>query len=1128
MKLSLVLLVCGVLSGLCPAARAAQPIEQFVIRNVTAIKSVILEGRIEDAKVQAQEFQQALARLGGAEHPVALEALVMVGDLHRATGGLTEAERIYQHVMGVLRKHGALGTNSDAYVTGRIGMLRLAQNRVTEAGEAIRRSLGLMDKLKTPPTASNYTTVLDALCSVYEAQGKYQDYAQTAARVVELCKKREPGGLDHLSALIKHAKALISETRLQDALNQLLAAKKIAEQQKSPASLAVIVCWMGKVVAILGDPVKAEELVRQARTYFTQGKGTQEMEAEIQGLLAILCSNNGKLEEAEALATALTKAPESIPGALTRRANAFSVLAGVAARRQDIAKARHWMDMAMSAAEKAFGKTHPELASFLFDLSDLLGVLSDTALSLPMAERALAIRKEKFGKGNSSIAISQYQVALLYSGLGRHEDAARLLKEAEAVLTKNLGKLHMRTLQCRLARGCLVFASRPDAAAAREALEIAEGMLRDLPADAPPGNKEAVLRLVTISHLRMGNAEAAVKAAEQMCASQRLYLSPSAAAGDISNRFRVGALLRAGRHEEGRAVYLAWSDALNEAVDKLAFSMNARQLGQLKATDGVFVPPVLLEDGPLLFQAIQRYKGLFMRLIEREKRLLNKAGQDARTRPMAEKISTLSSELRRQWLQQTGDTQKTTQLTTQIEQATQELLKKLPEPELDRQEMTPEELTKHLPADGALIDIVRCTFDLEAPEPGQRYAAVVLRPGEPVRFVALGDAAMIDETWERYATAVENFGDADGRILTGYHKPGASEVADFDKISLSLYDKALRPLLEACGNAAEIFLVPDGIYHQIPVAGLRDEAGSFVCEKRFVRVLSHCTDLTRPATPMRQDTNATLLGGIDYANASPVSKHKSGETNAPAARGAIATGLDFKRDYSLQGAKEEVATLNIVLGSRGVSSKLLKETATESTLRGLRAPDILHIATHSHSLKRPPFSGSSVPDVNSLLPAHEPDSLMTSTLWLAGALKTFRAWENGTFPPLADDGVLLAGEAAELNLAGTQLVALSACSSGQGEARGGIGLYGLKQAFFDAGAQNVLVTHWVLSDKKDTIELIRLFYEKFLEIRDPARALHEVQRDLLVQRSRDSDALTAVYFASPFTVTGRTVPSAGR
>ena len=73
---------------------------------------------------------------------------------------------------------------------------------------------------------------------------------------------------------------------------------------------------------------------------------------------------------------------------------------------------------------------------------------------------------------------------------------------------------------------------------------------------------------------------------------------------------------------------------------------------------------------------------------------------------------------------------------------------------------------------------------------------------------------------------------------------------------------------------------------------------------------------------------------------------------------------------------------------------------------------------------------------------------LLSGLALAGAN---RAGKPDT--PDADDGILTAEEIATQDLDGVQLVVLSACETGLGQAAGGEGLLGLQRAFQSAGAR---------------------------------------------------------------------------
>jgi len=145
--------------------------------------------------------------------------------------------------------------------------------------------------------------------------------------------------------------------------------------------------------------------------------------------------------------------------------------------------------------------------------------------------------------------------------------------------------------------------------------------------------------------------------------------------------------------------------------------------------------------------------------------------------------------------------------------------------------------------------------------------------------------------------------------------------------------------------------------------------------------------------------------------------------------------------------------------------------ASESALKQMNAPNILHIATHGFFLEDPKRTQTSEHAQENMRGAN-PESgvqnqLLRSGLALAGANLRHTSPEKG---------ILTALEASNLNLLGTKLVTLSACDTGLGAVRNGEGVYGLRRAFVLAGSESVVMSLWPVSDYA-TREIMVSYYK---------------------------------------------------
>jgi tetratricopeptide (TPR) repeat protein len=111
-------------------------------------------------------------------------------------------------------------------------------------------------------------------------------------------------------------------------------------------------------------------------------------------------------------------------------------------------------------------------------------------------------------------------------------------------------------------------------------------------------------------------------------------------------------------------------------------------------------------------------------------------------------------------------------------------------------------------------------------------------------------------------------------------------------------------------------------------------------------------------------------------------------------------------------------------------------------------------------------------------------------------------------------GFLHSYEIADLHLP-AQLVVLSACRSGLGQALRGEGLLGLTQSFFTAGASRVIVSLWDVDDQATALLMERFYRELLGGHRSPAAALRAAQLAL-----RADPSWASPYFWAGFELQG--------
>lgn len=284
-------------------------------------------------------------------------------------------------------------------------------------------------------------------------------------------------------------------------------------------------------------------------------------------------------------------------------------------------------------------------------------------------------------------------------------------------------------------------------------------------------------------------------------------------------------------------------------------------------------------------------------------------------------------------------------------------------------------------------------------------------------------------------------------------------------------------MLNAIGNARNVYFAPDGLLHLLAVEYLLPETlrGRNVCRLTTTR------RLTGRHTGVRTDS-MLACGGVDYKTSQPSANTDDVNDNiAYANMSAVAPGLPY-----LNGSKAEVDSLRAIRGENHNDTLLCASNASESALRTLMGKyHIVHIATHGY------FTEAATAETD-IRPLASDEQLSKNCLFLSGAERNLH---NPEFNPVSLDGILSARELAEMNLSQTDLMVLSACQTGLGFVTPD-GVAGLQRGLKAAGVKALVVSLWKVDDQATAI-LMKALISNLDKGMDLTEAFREARQHLM-------------------------------
>jgi tetratricopeptide (TPR) repeat protein/CHAT domain-containing protein len=1052
----------------------------------------------------------------GPEHPGTATSLNNLGELYMKTRDYAKAEPLLQRALKINEK--ASGPEHPATATSLNNLAGLYQQKgdYAKAESLFQQALKIREKVlgaEHPATAQT----LNNLAQLYYST---RDYAKAEPLLQRALKIREkvlgpehPGtaqSLNNLAGLYQqkgdYAKA---EPLLQRAL-------KIREKVLGPdhAGTAESLNNLGELYNVMGDYAKAEPLLQRALKIKEKALGPEHPgTAESLNNLAWIYYSLGNYAKAEPLFQRALKIREKALGS-EHPLTAVSLDGLALAYREmgDYAKAEPLFQRALKTDEKALGPEHPGTATVLRDLAWLYMWMGDYAKAEPLFQRALKVREKALGPDHPNTAQSLDNLASLYDETGDHAKAEPLYQRALKIREKTLGPEHNLTASSLNNLASLYMKAGEYAKAEplyQRALKIVE---KTVGPDHPYYTASSLNNLASLYQNTGEYAKAepldqrALKIREKTLGPEHPWTAQS-----LNNL----AELYVGMGNPKEALHLATEARRakeKHLSDIFSFTSEQQRLAFQKETKPYDLPGTL-GNAPELAETVLRQKGVVLDSLL-EDRLVAEASGDRKQREMIEQLRAAKQRLTQLQLEVPKDLSEQAQkqraaekekLSAEVEQLEGGLARQVAGLGKARRALsvTVRQVQSALSKQAALIELLRYSHYLGKDKYEPRYGAILMGASGGPSWVPLGSAAEIEKNIGLYQKSVR----------------GKTDEATLSSVVKALNNQVWAPIEKALpAGTTTVIVSPDAELSFVSFATLVGSDDKFLAEKYSIRYVASGRDLLREAkAPAGLQTTMRVFANPDFGGMATA--QQVDQKNVVALRSVEMRNLQGILLPSLPGTEKEAAELETRVKKSGWQPQAyLGPNATKAELRKVSSPRILHLATHGFFLPEvelgdqeinPLQRGEDIPKAKLVNPMHR------SGLALAGAQRTLQAWAKGEVPPIENDGIVTAEDIGGLKLDSTWLVVLSACDTGGGEARAGEGVIGLRRGFIQAGAQNLLMTLWPISDMT-TVQIMLDFYDAALKGGNAPQALADTERDWLVKLRKERGLLDAVRLAGPF------------
>jgi CHAT domain-containing protein len=1004
-----------------------------------------------------------------------------LGSLYRDLGRCREAERIYLRCLGILEAGHGKDSIETAKTSNELAIVYDRMNEYAQSDKLYSRSLTIAEA----KYGRNHIALVDFLDDwgrSYIAQGKYVKAEEVLMRGLRINEKEFGAGHPSVLSLLEDLASLYGETgrygESEAVLQNILKINKAHPERFNDFSVSRTLGNLGLLYQSMGNLKESEEFLKKSHDMAVTllGKNHPDIATSLNNF-GVLYQMKGELKEAE-----------------------------------------RYFSKSLAAKKSIFGDDHPETAGAMVNIAELYRSIGDFSSAEKSLSTALGICRRKLGDGHPNTSKCLNNLAVVQTSMGKYQEALKHLDASIAVTRLSLGEKHPEHA-LSLANQASLYLMMGDY---RKSISIIDNLLKIHVENFGENNPRAALLLSNLAWANLMMED--YREAEQLlhrCLRiynnsvtkehpERIKNLAAMSMAQLSAKKSDSAINYARQATAGRKELLRTVLSFASENQRLEFQRTQRSDSMMYT----------LADGPELADLVLCTKGIVLASLL-EDRLTTQTSSKPATKERVSRMMVAKRRLNKLRLEinknrsPKGLKQAQKELITvknEVDQIQKELAVKLTGYGMARRSLSikAKDVQSVLPEGQTLIEYVQYEQYMGKNRFEPHYGAIVILPQKKPIWLRLNSVDVIDNLLARSTPSNQVSGKA------------------FEEILRELYDKLVAPILKVIPRGTQtLILSPDGRLNFLSFATVLTEKNRFLCEDYSIKYVSSGRDLL--STKKTQPSKADLLVFANPSfNEKPegMASTKGGAVNLSSLeRDELRGTLKFN---ALLGTQKEADYLESHAEGWMLQPKVYSEQrATEAAINDIHSPHILHLATHGFFLAEE--KPKEQVQLNNLMqgsngqkkyPGLARNPMYRSGLALAGAQKTLDAWAKDEVPPTETDGILTAAEASLLDLEDTWLVTLSACKTGRGEARAGEGVLGLRRAFIQSGAQNLMMTLWPVSDKY-TADFIKSFYDRAMINGDAPQALADVQRDLLVkhrEKFKDSKSATrlAVQLAGPF------------